>query len=82
MNTYLTIITTILVLTQIIRLIQNSIQLHRLKDKIDNDNELVTRVYMKLEMFLDDNKREKSYELFRDNDEVNKVKRGWINKIN
>lgn len=29
MNTYLAIITTILVLTQIIRLIQNAIQLHR-----------------------------------------------------
>lgn len=29
MNTYLVIITTVLVVTQIIRLIQNSVQLHR-----------------------------------------------------
>lgn len=29
MNTYLTIITTVLVVTQIIRLIQNAVQLHR-----------------------------------------------------
>lgn len=29
MNAYLTIITTVLVLTQIIRLIQNAVQLHR-----------------------------------------------------
>ncbi len=31
MNTYLTIITTALVVTQIIRLIQNAVQLHRQK---------------------------------------------------
>jgi len=37
MNTYLAIITTTLVLTQIIRLIQNAIQLkHLAKTKIDN----------------------------------------------
>jgi hypothetical protein len=37
MNTYLTIITTVLVITQIIRLIQNAMQLtHLAKTKIDN----------------------------------------------
>jgi hypothetical protein len=37
MNTYLTIITTVLVLTQIIRLIQNSVQLKFLaKTRIEN----------------------------------------------
>ena len=29
MNTYLTIITTVLVITQIVRLVQNAVQLHR-----------------------------------------------------
>ena len=29
MNTYLTIITTVLVITQIVRIIQNAVQLHR-----------------------------------------------------
>ena len=29
MNTYLAIITTVLVITQIVRLIQNAVQLHR-----------------------------------------------------
>ena len=37
MNTYLCIITTILVLTQIIRLIQNSINLHRQNLAIKRD---------------------------------------------
>lgn len=34
MNTYLTIITTVLVATQIIRLVQNAIQLHRQNEMI------------------------------------------------
>jgi hypothetical protein len=37
MNTYLCIITTVLVLTQIIRLIQNSINLHRQNMAIKRD---------------------------------------------
>ena len=35
MNTYLAIITTILVLTQIVRVTQNAIQLHRQRKEID-----------------------------------------------
>ena len=35
MNTYLTIITTVLVATQIIRITQNAIQLHRQEKKIE-----------------------------------------------
>ena len=38
MTTYLTIITTVLVLTQIIRLIQNAMQLKRV-EKMDSHNE-------------------------------------------
>lgn len=41
MNTYLAIITTILVLTQIIRLIQNAIQLHRQDKKFTKDLEWI-----------------------------------------
>lgn len=37
MTTYLTIITTALVITQIIRLIQNAINLHRQNQQIDRD---------------------------------------------
>ncbi len=37
MNIYLTIITTVLVLTQIVRLIQNAVQLHRQKKAFDKD---------------------------------------------
>jgi len=36
MTTYLTVITTILVITQIIRLAQNSIELHRRNEMIKN----------------------------------------------
>ena len=40
MNTYLAIITTVLVITQIVRLIQNAVQLHRqnvlLKEQLGN----------------------------------------------
>ena len=41
MNTYLAIITTVLVLTQIIRLIQNAIQLHRQNKKFTKDLEWI-----------------------------------------
>lgn len=41
MTTYLTIITTVLVLTQIIRLIQNAMQLQRLKDKNDKVTDIL-----------------------------------------
>ena len=37
MTTYLTVITTVLVVTQIIRLIQNSISLHRQSKLIERD---------------------------------------------
>lgn len=37
MNTYLTIITTVLVLTQIIRVTQNAITLHRQNKAIERD---------------------------------------------
>ena len=51
--TYLTIITTVLVLTQIIRLIQNARQLHLYGKKVDDHNELILRVYTKIEEWLD-----------------------------
>ena len=37
MNTYLAIITTVLVLTQIVRVTQNAIQLHRQGQQIEKD---------------------------------------------
>ena len=37
MNTYLAIITTVLVLTQIVRVTQNAIQLHRMDKRITKD---------------------------------------------
>ena len=49
---YLTIITTVLVLTQIIRVIQNSIQLSHIGE-IEERNKLVMRVYEKIEKSLD-----------------------------
>ena len=52
METYLAIITTVLVLTQIIRLIQNWIQLRKFKDVHINNMKILT-VYMKLEDWLD-----------------------------
>jgi hypothetical protein len=52
MTIYLTIITTVLVLTQIIRLLQNHKQLKQL-GKVDDDNEMIKRVYGKLEKLLD-----------------------------
>lgn len=54
MNTYLTIITTILVLTQIIRITQNAMQLRLYKDKVNEHNELILRVYRKIERWLDE----------------------------
>ena len=53
MTVYLTIITTALVVTQIVRVIQNAIQLHLYGDKVDQHNEIVLRVYKKLERYLD-----------------------------
>ena len=53
MTIYLTVITTILVLTQIIRLLQNWQQLKRQGGLIEKHNELVLRVYRKLERWLD-----------------------------
>ena len=35
MNTYLAIITTVLVITQVIRVVQNAIMLHRQEKKLD-----------------------------------------------
>lgn len=51
MNTYLAIITTVLVLTQIIRLMQNAIQLKYLADK--KQNEEVIKAWNKLEIAID-----------------------------
>ena len=52
MTIYLTIITTALVITQIIRLVQNAVQLKR-NDRIETRNKLIERVYAKLEEWLD-----------------------------
>ena len=52
MNTYLAIITTVLVLTQIVRVTQNAIQLHRQNSKIQkhiawlNDNDISERDFI------------------------------------
>ena len=43
MDKYLVIITTALVVTQIIRLVQNTIQLNHLKRKIGQDNDIVDK---------------------------------------
>ena len=51
MNTYLTIMVTILVLTQIIRLIQNAMQLRHLADKKYNQD--VVQAWNKLEKAID-----------------------------
>ena len=51
MNIYLTIITTVLVLTQVIRLIQNAKQLKYLADKKQNDD--VVKAWDKLEKAID-----------------------------
>jgi len=48
MTTYLTIITTILVLTQIVRVIQNGIQLSKYPI-IERDNKEIMRIYKNLD---------------------------------
>ena len=58
MNTYLVIITTVLVLTQIIRLTQNAMQLRLYGKKIHEHNELILRVYRKLEKWIDKQENE------------------------
>ena len=48
MTTYLTIITTVLVLTQIIRLIQNAMQLKRVR-KLDSHNEELMEIWRRID---------------------------------
>ena len=48
MTTYLTIITTVLVLTQVIRLIQNAMQLKRVK-KMDSHNEELMDIWRRID---------------------------------
>ena len=48
MTTYLTIITTVLVLTQIIRLIQNATQLKRVR-KMDSHNEELMEIWRRID---------------------------------
>ena len=50
--TYLTIITTVLVLTQVIRLIQNSLQLKQYK-RMNGENAYIMSVYAKIEKWVD-----------------------------
>lgn len=52
MTTYLTIITTVLVLTQVIRLIQNTMQLKHIK-KIHKHDSYILSVYERLEKAID-----------------------------
>lgn len=52
MNTYLAIITTVLVITQIIRVTQNTIQLRKY-NKTDKNNDYIVSVYGKLEKWID-----------------------------
>jgi hypothetical protein len=52
MTTYLTIITTALVLTQLIRLVQNAISLHR-ADQAKQRTNYIVGVYQKLEKYID-----------------------------
>jgi hypothetical protein len=58
MTIYLIIITTILVLTQIVRLIQNAIQLKQMGARVSTNNVTILRVYEKLEKWLDKEARE------------------------
>ena len=48
MTTYLTIITTVLVLTQVIRLIQNAMQLKRVR-KLDSHNEELMDIWRRID---------------------------------
>ena len=57
MTTYLTIITTVLVLTQIIRVTQNAMQLKRYGELNDN-NDYVMSVYRKIEHYIDSKENE------------------------
>ena len=52
MTTYLTIITTALVLTQLIRLVQNAISLHSV-DQAKQRTNYIVGVYQKLEKYID-----------------------------
>ena len=52
MTTYLTIITTVLVLTQIIRLIQNAMQLKRV-EKMDSHNEELMDILRRIDKATD-----------------------------
>ena len=52
MTTHLTIITTALVLTQIIRLWQNAKQIRHIVE-LDKNNKMIIGVYQKLEKWLD-----------------------------
>lgn len=63
MTTYLTIITTLLVVTQIIRTIQNAIDLHRAKKKFDSTLGWLNERYIGEEDF--ETQRE-CYSLLRD----------------
>lgn len=49
MTKYLAIITTVLVLTQIIRLCQNWLQLRRMKNRVENQDEQILRIWDKLD---------------------------------
>jgi hypothetical protein len=53
MNIYLAIITTILVLTQVIRVTQNAIQLNRIGEAHKYNDELM-RIWRKVEKFIDE----------------------------
>jgi len=58
MTTYLTIITTILVLTQVIRLMQNALHLRHFR-RIEDKNDYIVVVYRKLERALDEREAQK-----------------------
>lgn len=51
MNTYLAIITTVLVITQVIRVTQNAINLHRQKIMLEKDLEDLSRMEVTKEDF-------------------------------
>ena len=54
MEKYLVVITTILVITQIIRLIQNAIQLRRMNKQLEStQNKQIVRLWDKLEEAID-----------------------------
>lgn len=57
MTTYLTIITTVLVLTQIARVTQNAIHLMRVRKTLI-ENEYVISVWQKIEKYIDSKENE------------------------